>query len=184
MHVPLFKGMKRQLVFCILILCVTLLTVEQTTALGAVNGDYTVRVIIEHVTALDSLDTLGSADFYADITINGVTMRTPVVLDDNDIQPNWSHVVQVPVNRADVAIEIALWDQDGGLNGADDHVDIQGESGRNLVFTVNLASCNHSCVTVLSSSGTDNDQASIQLRTEVTKLPDPYSIYLPYIVFR
>lgn len=183
MHVALFGRMKRQLVFCLLILCVTSLTVEQNKALGAPNGGHIVRVIIEHVTALDNLDTFGGADFYADITIDGVAVRTPVVLDDNDIQPTWSHVVQVPAARTDTAIEIALWDQDGGLNGADDHVDLQAESGRNLVFTVNLATCSGSCVAVLNSSGTENDRASIQLRTEVTKLSDPYNVYLPYIIF-
>lgn len=69
------------------------------------------------------------ADYYSKITIDGSTKTTGVITNDNDISPNWSHTRVVDGNSRYVSIGIEIFDQDGGLSGADDRIDVDSKSG-------------------------------------------------------
>ena len=99
-----------------------------------------VRFTVNQVIAIDNPDSgwFGdNADYYARISVNGATTTTGVISNSNNISPNWQFTQNV--NSRYVNIEVQLWDSDGGLAGADDHIDIDTGSGfRNLDLTYDL----------------------------------------------
>jgi hypothetical protein len=130
-----------------------------------------VTISVNHVAQIDDLDkndVLGKdrADFYALIWVDGDVYRSKVFSSD-DGNPNWS--LRVPVSGDSSTIRIRLMDDDGGLEGKDDHVDINPASGaKDLNFTFNSAT--HSITgdmtgtagSWMSSSGLgDNDKGRI-----------------------
>ena len=79
-----------------------------------------------------------SSDFYTRISIDGEQWRSPTRDGDNDYRPsNW--VFSQNVTGVTVPVTIKLFDDDGGLTGGDDHVDIDPDSGdKDLELAYNL----------------------------------------------
>lgn len=93
---------------------------------------------ISNVTQIDNLDRgtpLGKnrADFYANVTINGTLTKTEKFSSDNG-NPDWK--VMLDTTKRVNTITIALWDDDGGLDGSDDHADINYRTtSKDITFT-------------------------------------------------
>jgi len=140
------------------------------------QGQLMVRVTINRVLGLDGIDWPGSdPDFYAIVNIDGTEFdNKPFAIDDdNDISPNWQFFTIVDSTRISAPVEIAIYDEDGGLRGDDDHVDIDPHDGRNLELIVNLSPCSvigdvtGSCSTSLTSVGAESDRAQIWFTIDV-----------------
>ena len=104
----------------------------------------TVTVTIHRVAQIDQLDKsflIGDKpDFYAEIWIDGNYHRTSN-FSHSDGKPYWTF--SAPANGAVADIKIRLWDDDGGLEGKDDHVDINPMDGqKDLNLRFNTASGN------------------------------------------
>jgi hypothetical protein len=82
----------------------------------------------------------GTADFFANITINGQTFVETMLNDQVNPSPAWHTIKFVPSSQANVAIRYQLVDEDGGLAGDDDICDINPAGNkRELDFTFNTA---------------------------------------------
>lgn len=108
---------------------VTLLGLSGT---GEAQRTRYVTVRISRVAQIDNLDKVDSitaddADFYAQITINGRTKRTPTIHKD-DSRVNWTF--RAPYTGRSVSVRIKLVDDDGGLEQNDDFVDINPRDGK------------------------------------------------------
>src|SRR5215831_13001644 len=77
------------------------------------------------------LEALGESkpDFYAKITINGNTLVTSRVDDQDYIEPFWTHSVDIPAGQATANVSIQIWDYDS--TSGDDLADISPVSGDN-----------------------------------------------------
>lgn len=136
-----------------------------------------VRVTIERVRGLDNMEGPfgGDPDFYAVVNIDGEEFDNKVnsIEDDNDISPNWQFFILVDSARTNVPLTIDIYDEDGGLRGDDDHVDIDPHSGRTLELSVNLDPCAVSgdvisnCDVTIVSAGAQSDRAEIRFKIEV-----------------
>ena len=121
------------------LLCVSAIGVEASN-----TEQRTITVTIHRVAQIDQLDRsflIGNApDFYAEVWINENYFKTPI-MSKSDGKPNWTF--SVPINTATADIKIRLWDDDGGLEGKDDHVDInpmKGDKDLNLSFNTQSGS--------------------------------------------
>jgi hypothetical protein len=82
----------------------------------------------------------GTADFFANITINGQNFVETMLNDQVNPSPAWYTIKFVPSNQGSVAIRYQLVDEDGGLAGDDDICDINPAGNkRELDFTLNTA---------------------------------------------
>lgn len=107
---------------------------------AAAGGLATVEVVINSVHQLDDIDTAGAADFYAKVRIGDFPQeRTGTYEDAMNITPNWTFRRQV-ARGTGLPVMIEIWDEDGGFNGGDDHVDINPNPGRSLRLWVNTTS--------------------------------------------
>ncbi|EKQ69497.1 Calpain family cysteine protease,pre-peptidase C family protein [Leptolyngbyaceae cyanobacterium JSC-12] len=98
-----------------------------------------VNLNISQVQALNNPDSgwFGDdADFYSRVRINGTTLTSEVVSNNNNAFPNWNFTRSV--NSRYVSIEVEMWDSDGGLAGADDRIDINPGAGQNLNITFDV----------------------------------------------
>ncbi len=98
-----------------------------------------VNLNISQVQALNNPDSgwFGDdADFYSRVRINGTTLTSGVVSNNNNAFPNWNFTQSV--NSRYVSIEVEMWDSDGGLAGADDRIDIDPGAGQNLNITFDV----------------------------------------------
>lgn len=146
-------------------------------ALGAATAaQLEVRVIIESVKALDDVDTLDGADFYASINIDGVSAnnKAGAIGDDDNISPNWEFFDIVDSSRGVIPLVINIYDEDGFLNFDDDQIDIKARSGRELFLDLDLNNCTiegdgltSNCGSTITSAGGENDRAEISFRVEV-----------------
>ncbi|QYK52254.1 MAG: hypothetical protein KF824_08290 [Fimbriimonadaceae bacterium] len=89
-------------------------------------------LLISKIQAMDNLDqgdALGAnrADFYAKVKINKTDHVTEAFSADT-AEPNWTFPLDMKqrVNK----IHLSLWDDDGGLERTDDHVDISPKKGQ------------------------------------------------------
>ncbi len=122
----------------------------------------TVRVTIEAVDALEDLDgACGQADFYANVSVNGVS-GTQGPIDDNDhITPDWVFDGNASWDAgATVPITIDLKDEDGGACLGDDDIDINPGGGVGLSITVTLG--NVPCTISGDTSGTCDQAITVQ----------------------
>ena len=78
---------------------------------------------VEQLVNLDHGDALGKnrADFFAIVTVNGVTRQTEVYSED-DAYPYWEIPLDMRARYSNVMVRIMV--EDGGLEGKDDHADI------------------------------------------------------------
>jgi PKD repeat protein len=101
---------------------------KYTTVVIAEAQPRVITVIIIELRAIDTMDPIGSlsaSDFYAKVSIDGVTLADSAVWsNDNDIYPKWSF--SRSVSKTSVPIHVEIWDSDWPLT--DDHVDIDKDS--------------------------------------------------------
>jgi hypothetical protein len=140
------------------------------------------------------IDPSGSADFYAKITVNGLTYLEAMHEDSDDIRPtNWLTLVPLG-SAANVRVAYELWDEDvvaGGLvasfRGEDDFCDISRDLGRRWWFIdgpVGLVSGSYSTDGFRYGAGAfdpdgDGDEAAVDLTISVYTPP-----YLPLTIGR
>jgi hypothetical protein len=89
-----------------------------------------VNLTVNQVNAIDNPDSgwfWDNADYYSRISIGSSTTTTGAISNSNNIAPNWKHNAAATGQYTSLAVE--LWDSDGGLAGADDHVDIDSSVG-------------------------------------------------------
>ena len=136
-----------------------------------------ITLTIQQIKALDCFDEIGlicgsEADFYSKVKIANGNFSTPVTLDDDDITPNKKFRNMVNADTVDIVIEV--WDEDD-IN-ADDHADLTPSGGRDLRISLDLTNCTISgdatgnCGTTIVSSGTDDDNAEIKFRIDITDI--------------
>lgn len=93
---------------------------------------------VQYLHAIDNLDAgdaLGAnrADFFAIVIVNGITYKTEIMSKDKG-NPKW--IIPMDRNKRYSKVHFALMDEDGGLEGKDDHVDINRRTGKkDLIFT-------------------------------------------------
>lgn len=104
---------------------------------GAASAQKQVTVTIHRVAQMDDLDKdvlfiNDKADFYAEIWIDGYYYKTKN-FSTNDGEPMWTFTA--PATKPVSEIRIRLWDDDGGFENKDDHVDINpNASEKDLVL--------------------------------------------------
>lgn len=126
---------------------------------------------VRHLHAIDNLDkgdALGAnrADFFAIVIVNGVTYKTEIMAKD-DGSPNW--IIPMDNKARYSKVHFTLMDEDGGLEGKDDHVDINPRRGhKDLIFTFDRKNGTISGNVVgkmnrkiVSKGGGDNDKGII-----------------------
>jgi hypothetical protein len=103
-----------------------------------------ISATVNRVQAIDNPDTgwFGdNADYYSKISMQGSTWTSGVISNANNIYPNWTY--SQFANSRYAWIDIAMWDSDGGLAGADDHIDLQAGAGlRDVNVTLDLLTGN------------------------------------------
>lgn len=93
---------------------------------------------IKHIKMKDNVDAgdaLGAnrADLFAQVRVNGKTFKTEIVSMD-DAEPMWK--IPMDMTRRYSKVHLAIMDEDGGLEGKDDHIDINPRKGnKDLIFT-------------------------------------------------
>lgn len=97
-----------------------------TLALRAIE----VRTI--HVRAIDSPDSFicGAADYNAILTISGLDFVEPTQQGSDAIEPEWHTIQFVPLTESRVLVNYALIDEDRGVCGASDVIDINPAIGQ------------------------------------------------------
>ena len=143
-----------------------------------------VSVHIKYVKVDPSLDTLGDPDVYFVVFINDQKFVSPETSDDEFLVNWWANATLT--TRDDVVwIEISAWDDDSGLYGRDDLIDLDPGYGFSLDLIYNLRT--HSWggdVTGNNASGNrECDWGKIWF--EITSTPDledsgDRSVSLPY----
>ena len=76
------------------------------------------------------IDPLGDADFYARIGMADQLFTEGTRQDKSSLDPGWTTVKFVPNSMQSIPIHYELWDEDGGLRGDDDEIDINPLSGK------------------------------------------------------
>lgn len=170
----------RQIVTCLLL---SILIVAQSfflptfTREASAQAVQPVTVTITKVRCVDDCDEAGlealfasKPDFYARVTINGVTVDTPRAADDqDDIEPFWTVSTNVPTNSFPfIPVSIQIWDYDS--TSGDDLADISPIPGdNNLDISVNLdtglwsGDSANSC-----SKGDGNDEPVVEICWDIS----------------
>jgi uncharacterized repeat protein (TIGR01451 family) len=95
----------------------------------------TLRLTINKIHQIESPDSTGDGNYFPEIRIGdgGLQRRTPV--EDDDFNPSvlpdpwiFTQDVQVPDDTTKVPVLIRLWDEDGGVSGGDDKLDISPQN--------------------------------------------------------
>ncbi|MGE0699022.1 MAG: hypothetical protein AB7O57_07995 [Hyphomicrobiaceae bacterium] len=152
---------------------VAVVAVSAGAALPAVAEE--VIVTIERVRALDKIDlpTAGQADFYAQVTIDGKTIKSKFIRRHDDIQPGW--VMAVPVGRGKFPVKLEILDHN--VLKKDTLVDINRlPSKRDLDFEVDTRSCTvsgfaqpYKCRQVITRGGDEQRRAEIDFTVDVRR---------------
>jgi hypothetical protein len=170
-------------------------SVPLAQAQGA-KGTMTVRAIVDEIQVLDDMEgdflwSKGKPDFYARVTIGGQTSKQGPIDNKNVINPGWTFEgtvpTAVPLNNASprVRMVVEVWDDDGGLRGEDDHVDITRPDGRNLELSLPMDGCTAEgnfdrlevaqagefCRLTLVTEGKGDDRARVHLTIVVGPSP-------------
>jgi hypothetical protein len=125
-------------------------------------------VTIEAIDCLGSFDAGSQPDFYALITINGVTMKKGEISNRCAIAPNWQ-VSRYVGSQAATSVIIRVYDEDGFWS-ADDVADLKPGAGSSLALTATREPCAISgdvrglCNSQLQSAGRSSDSARIVFR--------------------
>jgi hypothetical protein len=144
------------------------------TAAPAVAQD--LIITIERVRALDKIDPVGQADFYAQVTIDGKPTKTQRIRKADDIRPNW--VIRAPITKPVTDVKVEILDKD--IFTKDDLIDINRLDGkRDLDFSVRTGPCRvigfaqtYDCsgrgVTIVRS-GAEKKAAEITFKVDVSR---------------
>ncbi|MDX2157222.1 MAG: hypothetical protein SFW09_12000 [Hyphomicrobiaceae bacterium] len=150
-----------------------LVPLAATAALPAAAEE--IIVTVEHVKALDKVDlpTAGQADFYAQVTIDGKTIKSKFIRRADDIRPDWVMVVPVGRGRFPVKLEIL----DHNVLTKPTLVDINRlPNKRDLDFEVNTRNCTisgfaqqYKCRQVITRGGDEKRKAEVQFTVDVRR---------------
>ncbi len=134
-----------------------------------------ISVTVEHVRALDKIDLGpgGKADFFAVLTIDGKSVKSPVIKRAEDIRPNW--VLSLPVGRGTFDVKLEIYDQD--VVSKPDPIDINRLPGkRDLDFRVDTRNCtvsgfsqDYNCRRTITRAGDEKKQAEISFKVDVRR---------------
>lgn len=80
-------------------------------------------------------DIFGRADFYAKITIDGMTFLENTYQNQSSVSNPWKTIKFVDENKGNIDIRYEVWDED--WPDADEHVDVYNGPGRDQVMTYN-----------------------------------------------
>jgi hypothetical protein len=100
------------------------------------GGAQSPKLVIDRIKMIDNVDanilTADRADLYAIVIVNDVEYKTRIMAKD-DGRPNWE--IPLPTNASRVNVKIRLFDEDGGMEGGDDHIDIsRAKDKKDLIF--------------------------------------------------
>lgn len=101
-------------------------------AAAQAGGQVYARIAVDRVQALDSIDTFGSADFYARLRIAGHSVQTEPIDNENVITPYWELGEVIAFSAGGFSAEVEIWDEDSGFDGRDNQIDIIDLDGRTL----------------------------------------------------
>lgn len=125
-----------------------------------------------------------TCDFYGVSTIEGNRWgnedkgNQDLLENDNSIRPGWRFIAPVPIQTY-ASLKLQIYDEDGGFQGGDDHLDVTHSSGKDIELTLNLPDCKASgnigtfagvrqdgmCEIVIKGiGGTSGDRAKIDFR--------------------
>jgi hypothetical protein len=114
----------------------------------------------------------GDADMYAKISIGNQLFVEAMQLNKKYVEPAWTTIKFVEDTNVVMPVHYELWDEDGGITGGDDHLDIRPGSSKNLDFVYNLNTHQISDVGIkgiydkpsqlFTSRGTDKNRAELQ----------------------
>lgn len=95
------------------------------------------KLVIDRIKMIDNVDanifTADRADLYAVVIVNDLQYKTKIMAMDYGA-PRWE--IPLPTNAERVDVKIRLFDQDGGLEGGDDHIDVsRGADKKDVIFT-------------------------------------------------
>lgn len=150
----------------------------------------TVKVTIELVAEGDDLEGGGAPDFYACVKLgdgeecNEDSPSQEALEDRRRIEPAWEFSRQVDPAAGTTAISLEIRDEDGGPRLGDDHVDINPAPGRNLIVSVDLATCRitgdvaGTCGTSIESAGREVERGTIRFRIDVGASPSAPNLNL------
>ncbi|MGD9805313.1 MAG: hypothetical protein AB7E81_15695 [Hyphomicrobiaceae bacterium] len=134
-----------------------------------------VIVTVEHVLALDKIDlpTAGQADFYAQVTIDGRTVKSKFIRRADEIRPNWVMPVRVRPGKHRVKLEIL----DHNVMMKPTLVDINRLPGkRDLDFEVDTRRCvvtgfaeEYKCSARIRRAGAERRRAEITFTVDVER---------------
>ena len=132
-------------------------------------------VTVEHVVALDKVDlpTAGQADFYAQVTIDGKTIKSKFIRRADEIRPNWVMIVPVGRGRFPVKLEIL----DHNVLTKPTLVDINRlPDKRDLDFEVDTRRCvikgfaeDYKCGAAIRRAGDERRKAEITFTVDVRR---------------
>lgn len=149
------------------------LALAGTAATALAQQTDEVIVTIKRIQALDKVDVIGKADFYAKVTIAGETQATPVAKQSDFDKPNWKISKRVPRGTHDIKLQ--LLDKDPGK--PDDVIDINRvDKKRDLDFTIDTRNCRiggltggYSCGDNIKRAGAERKKAEITFSVDVKK---------------
>lgn len=148
----------------------------------------TLTLVIEVVRGLNGIET-GLPDFFPRASLAGGPQLggdSLTVDDDGEITPNWTFTTEVDIPGDPYAmsthVNFQIWDDDGGVNGPDDPVDITAGAGNYADLTINVGRCldrtpdvaaitgaaEGACGSGLVTTGVDEDRASVRFRVDMT----------------
>lgn len=138
-----------------------------------------VIITVEHVRALDKIDSVlaGQADFYAQVTIDGKTIKSKGIKRHDDISPGW--VMAVPVSRrGNFPVKLEIYDHNVlkkptlvDINRLPDKRDLDF----NIVIegpgrcTVKGFANDFPCHAVIKRAGDERRKAEVTFRVDVVK---------------
>ena len=139
------------------------------------------------------IDTGGDADFYARVTVQNRSYLEAMQLDDAHVNPDWQTIALINPNTSTVPIQYELWDEDGGVRGDDDVVDINPGVGDVLSFQLNPATqslsgdvrgVHNSEAKAFTRRGNDGDRAKVRLYVTTKGLFRPTNFAAPPVFER
>lgn len=154
-------------------------TVVGVPATSQADLQVTVRITVERIEALDSIEEPGDADWYVVATIDGQERSTDQesFTDQDVVDEELELSAPVALSRGSVPVRLELWDDDDGflsVRGDDDQADIVQGGDRSIDLTVSLAPCSvggelvSPCGTSITSQGdSGDDNARIRFRVQV-----------------
>lgn len=144
-----------------------------------------ISVHIKHFRADPSLDSIGDPDPYFVVFINDQEFKSPTWDGESDFYPDWWANATVTTRDKVVWIEISAWDEDSGLYGRDDLIDIDPGYGFSLDLIYNLET--HSWAGDVTGNNASGNRGCDwgEIWFDITSTPDlensgDQSISLPY----